>query len=84
MGVVAINRHLGVNLTTKEILSVYQYMCPGEESRTSYHLKARELNVKLVNDFPSSNKGYDKDHLKVSGKWFTGESACWSSYGFPG
>jgi hypothetical protein len=68
MGVVAINRHLGVNLTIKEILSVYQYMCPGEESRISCHLKARELNVKLVNDFPSSNKGYDKDHLRVLGE----------------
>jgi hypothetical protein len=83
MGVVAINHHLGVNLTTKKILSVYQYMCPGEESRTSCHLKARELNVKLVNGIPSSNKGYDKDYLRVSREWFTGGSACRSSYGYP-
>ena len=84
MGVIAINRHLGVNPTTKEILSVYQYMCPGEEFRTSYYLKARELKVKLVNYFPSSNKGYDKDHLKVSGEWFTSGSACQSSYRYLG
>ena len=84
MGVVAINHHLGVNLTTKKILSVYQYMCPGEESRISCHLKARELNVKLVNGLPSSNKGYDKDYLRVSGEWFTGGSACRSSYGYLG
>ena len=84
MGVVAINRLLEVNLTTKEILFVYQYMCPGEESRTSCHLKARELNVKLVNGLPSSNKGYNKDYLRVSGEWFTGGSACRSSYGYPG
>jgi hypothetical protein len=84
MGVVAKNCFLGVNLTTKEILFVYQYMCPEEESRTSCHLKARELNVKLVNGLPSSNKGYDKDYLRVSGEWFTGGSACRSSYGYPG
>jgi hypothetical protein len=84
MGVVAINRLLGVNLTTKEILYVYQYICPGEESRTSCHLKAQEVNVKLVNDLPDSNKGYDKDYLRVSGEWFTGGSACWSSYEYPG
>ena len=83
MGIVTINCLLGVNLTSKEILSVYQYMCPEEESRTSCHLKARELNVKLVNGFPDSNKGYDKDYLRVSGEWFTGGSACQSSYGYP-
>uniref|UniRef100_A0A2N9FCE5 Uncharacterized protein n=1 Tax=Fagus sylvatica TaxID=28930 RepID=A0A2N9FCE5_FAGSY len=58
-------------------------MCSGEESRISCHLKAKELNVKLVNEFPSSNKGYDKDHLRVLGEWFTGGSACRSSYGYP-
>ncbi len=84
MGVVFINRLLGVNLTTKEILYVYQYKCSGEESRTSCHLKARELNEKLVNGLPSSNRGYDKDYLSVSGEWFTGGSVCRSSYGYPG
>uniref|UniRef100_A0A2N9J0J8 Uncharacterized protein n=1 Tax=Fagus sylvatica TaxID=28930 RepID=A0A2N9J0J8_FAGSY len=58
-------------------------MCPGKESRTFCHLKPRELNVKLVNGFPDSNKGYDKDYLRVLGEWFTGGSACRSSYGYP-
>ena len=84
MGIVAINRHLGVNLTTKEILSIYQYMCPGEEFRTSCHLKARVVNEKLVNGLASSNKGYNKDYLRVLGEWFTGGSACRSLYGYPG
>jgi hypothetical protein len=83
MGVVALNCLLGVNLTPKEILLLYQYMCPTEDSRTSYHLRARELNVKLVNGLPDSNKGYDKDYFRVSGDWFMGGSACRNSFGFP-
>jgi hypothetical protein len=84
MGVITINCLLDVNLTSREILGVYQYKCPGEESNTSCHLKARNVNEKLVNGLPSSNKGYDKDYLRVSGEWFTGSSACRSSYGYPG
>ena len=84
MGVVALNHLLGVNLSPKEILFVYQYMCPGEDSSTSYHLKAREINTKLLNGFLDTNKGYDKDFLKVLGDWLTGESVCWSSFGYPG
>ena len=84
MGVVALNRLLGVNLTTKEILYIYQYMCPGEESKTSCHLKAKNVNEKLVNGLPNTNKGYDKDYLRVSGEWFTDGSACRSSFEYPG
>jgi hypothetical protein len=84
MGVVALNQILGVNLTSKDILYVYQYMCPGPDSRTSCHLKARELNVKLVNGLPNTNKGYDNEYLKVSGSWFTDGASCRNSFGFPG
>ena len=83
MGVVALNHLLGVNLNTGEILCVYQYMCPGEESRILRHLKAKNVNQKLVNGLPDTNKGYDKDYLRVSGDWFT-ESKCRSSFEYPG
>uniref|UniRef100_A0A2N9GQK0 Uncharacterized protein n=1 Tax=Fagus sylvatica TaxID=28930 RepID=A0A2N9GQK0_FAGSY len=83
MGVVALNQILGVNLTSKDILYVYQYMCPGPDSRTSCHLKARELNVKLVNGLPDTNKGYDNEYLKVLGSWFTDGASCQNSFGFP-
>uniref|UniRef100_A0A2N9IYU3 Uncharacterized protein n=1 Tax=Fagus sylvatica TaxID=28930 RepID=A0A2N9IYU3_FAGSY len=66
MGVVAINRLLDVNLTMREILAVYQYRCPGEKSSTLCHLTARKVHEKLVNGLPSSNKGYEKDYLRIS------------------
>uniref|UniRef100_A0A2N9HFB0 Uncharacterized protein n=1 Tax=Fagus sylvatica TaxID=28930 RepID=A0A2N9HFB0_FAGSY len=84
MGVIAINRLLDVNLTSREILAVYQYKCPGEKSSTLCHLTARKVNEKLVNGLPSSNKGYEKDYLRVRGEWFSGSSICRSSYGYPG
>ncbi len=84
MGVVAINRLLDVNLTMREILAVYQYRCPGEKSSTLCHLTARKVHEKLVNGLPSSNKGYEKDYLRVRGEWFSGNSVCRSEYGYPG
>uniref|UniRef100_A0A2N9FWJ5 Uncharacterized protein n=1 Tax=Fagus sylvatica TaxID=28930 RepID=A0A2N9FWJ5_FAGSY len=55
----------------------------GEESRTSCHLKAKNVNKKLVNGLPDTNKGYDKDYLRVLGDWFTDGSACRSLFGYP-
>lgn len=84
MGVIAINRLLKVNLTTREIFAVYQYKCPRDESNTLCHLMARKVHEKLVNGLPSTNKGYEKDYLRVRGDWFSGSSVCRSEFGYPG
>jgi hypothetical protein len=84
MGVIAINRLLDVNLTIREVLAVYQYKCLGPKSNTLSHLVARNVNEKLVNGLPSTNKGFEKDYLRVGGDWWPGSSLCRSEFGQPG
>ena len=84
MGVVVLNRLLGVELSPKEILHVYSYTCPSSESATTCHLRAKNVEVKLVNGLPKSHKSFDNDFLVVFGNWFTDGSSYRNDFRRPG
>jgi hypothetical protein len=84
MGVATLNRLLGVKLSPKEILHVYSYTCPSSELATSCHLRAKKVDIKLVNGLPKSHKGFDNNFLVVSGSWFTCGLSCRVDFGRPG
>ena len=64
-----LNEKMGVNLTHHDVNWVYN--CQLLKS-TSYYLKTRVLEVRLILCFPKTNKGMDQDFLIISGKWHDG------------
>uniref|UniRef100_A0A2N9FK01 Uncharacterized protein n=1 Tax=Fagus sylvatica TaxID=28930 RepID=A0A2N9FK01_FAGSY len=56
---------------------------PSQISVNTFRIIHGNVNEKLVNGLPSTNKGFEKDYLRVGGIWFPGSSLCRSEFGHP-
>uniref|UniRef100_A0A2N9HAL9 Uncharacterized protein n=1 Tax=Fagus sylvatica TaxID=28930 RepID=A0A2N9HAL9_FAGSY len=68
MGTVELNRRLGLELSTYDI--VWTYILHRNSKTESYSLRPRDINYTLVNGLPDTNRGFDDDYLVVTGEWF--------------
>uniref|UniRef100_A0A2N9IPH8 Uncharacterized protein n=1 Tax=Fagus sylvatica TaxID=28930 RepID=A0A2N9IPH8_FAGSY len=82
MGTVELNRRLGLELSTYDI--VWTYILHRNSKTESYSLRPRDINYTLVNGLPDTNRGFDDDYLVVTGEWFLPGRRCPTKDGVPG
>ena len=82
MGTVELNRRLGLELSTYDI--VQTYILHHNTKTDAYSLCPRGINFTLVNDLPDTNRGFDDDFLIVFGEWFLPGRKCPTKDGVPG
>ena len=64
-----LNEKMGLQLTYHDVNWVYGLR---HLKGKGYYLKIRQLKVRLIQCFPESSKGLNKDFLIVSGEWHDG------------
>ena len=82
MGTVKLNRRLGLELSTYDI--VQTYILYHNSKTESYSLRPRDINFTLVNGLPDTNCGFDDDYLVESREWFLPGHKCPTKDGVPG
>ena len=73
MGVVELNRRLGLNLTVHDIIATYSLRTTQHEA---FSLRPRDVNNTLVNSLPDTNKEMTDDFLLVRGNWYYPGHRC--------
>jgi hypothetical protein len=73
MGVVELNRRLGLNLTVYDIIATYSLCTTQHEA---FSLRPRDVNNTLVNNLPDTNKEMTDDFLLVRGNWYFPGHRC--------
>ena len=81
MGVVKLNRWLGLDLTVHDIIATYTFRASGHEA---YSLRPRDVENTLVNSLPDTNKDMTNDFLLVRGVWHHPNQRCPTVEGKPG
>uniref|UniRef100_A0A2N9FQB6 Uncharacterized protein n=1 Tax=Fagus sylvatica TaxID=28930 RepID=A0A2N9FQB6_FAGSY len=73
MGVVELNRRLGLSLTVHDIIATYSLRTTQHEA---FSLRPRDVNNTLVNSLPDTNKEMIDDFLLVRGNWYYPGHGC--------
>ncbi len=81
MGMVELNRRLGLNLTVYDIIVSYTLRTSQTEA---YSLRPRDIYNTLVNSLPDTNKDMTDDYLLVRGVWHHPNYWCPTGDGRPG
>ena len=76
----ALNEKMGLRLTHHDVNWYYNLQ---HLKGKSYHMKARDDKVRLIQCLPKSSKGLNKDFLIMSGVWHDG-LPCPTKEGAPG
>uniref|UniRef100_A0A2N9FXK3 Uncharacterized protein n=1 Tax=Fagus sylvatica TaxID=28930 RepID=A0A2N9FXK3_FAGSY len=80
MGMVELNRRLGLNLTVYDIIVSYTLRTSQSEA---YSLRPRDIYNTLVNSLPDTNKDMTDDYLLVRGVWHHPNYWCSTGDGRP-
>jgi hypothetical protein len=81
MGVVELNRWLGLDLTVHDIIATYSLRTTQHEA---YSLRPRDIYNTLVNSLPDTNKDMIDDFFLVRGAWHFPNHQCPTVDGKPG
>jgi hypothetical protein len=80
MGVVELNRRLGLDLPVHDIIATYTLYTSSKEA---YSLRPRDVENTLVNSLPDTNKDMTDDYLLVRGAWYHPNQRCPIGEGTP-
>uniref|UniRef100_A0A2N9HIY7 Uncharacterized protein n=1 Tax=Fagus sylvatica TaxID=28930 RepID=A0A2N9HIY7_FAGSY len=82
MGTVELNRRLGLERSTYDI--VRTYILHNNTKIEAFSLRPRDVNYTLVNGLSDTNRNFDEDFLIVSGEWHLPGRRCPTKEGVPG
>ena len=74
MGTVELNRRLGLELSTYDI--VRTYILHNNTKTEAFFLCPRDVNYILMNGLPDTNRGFDENFLIVTGGWHLPGCRC--------
>jgi hypothetical protein len=82
MGTVELNRRLGLEFSTYDI--VRTYILHNNTKTKAFSLCPKDVNYTMVNGLPDTNRGFDENFLIVTREWHLPGRRCPTKEGVPG